>query len=136
MSTVYEVNGSELIKLAAERLKDKMKVPEYVSFVKSGVSRERVPQSPDFWYMRSASILRQVYLNGPVGVERLRSKYGSKKQHVVHHMHTEKAGGSIIRDALQALEEQGFVKKSKTGRTITPKGKSFLDKISSEMSKK
>lgn len=136
MSTVYEANGQELVKLAAERLKDKLKKPEYVSFVKSGASRERIPQSPDFWYERSASILRQVYLNGPVGVERLRSKYGSKKQHVVHRMHTKKAGGSIIRDALQSLEEQGFVKKTKTGRVITPKGKSFMDKISSEISKK
>ena len=134
MANVYEVNPQELIKAAAAKLKEVIKEPpEYMHFVKSGVSRERPPQDADFWYMRSASVLRQVYLNGPIGVSRLRVRYGSKKEHVVHRKHFMRAGGSIISDSLKALEDAGLVKKDQKGRTITPKGKSFLDKLSNSV---
>ena len=66
MANVYEVKAAELVKLASQRLKEKdMKKPAYVDFVKSGPSKERVPHEREFWFVRSASILRQVYLNGP-----------------------------------------------------------------------
>jgi small subunit ribosomal protein S19e len=82
---------------------------------------------------RSASILRQVYLNGPIGVSKLRTRYGSRKEHVVHRRHHIKSGGSIIRDSLQELEKLKFVKNTKEGRVIAPQGKSFLDKICKEV---
>ncbi|MDE1856942.1 MAG: 30S ribosomal protein S19e [Candidatus Micrarchaeota archaeon] len=135
MSNVYDVKSSELVKLAAQRLKDKIQKPEYMNYVKSGPSKERPPQDPDFWFVRSASILRQVYVNGPIGVSKLRTRYGSRKEHVVHRRHHMRAGGSIIRDAMQQLEKIKFVKNTKAGRVITPEGKSFLDKISSELAK-
>ncbi len=131
----YDVKASELIALAAERLKDKIKKPEYINYVKSGAGRDRPPESQDFWYVRNASILRQVYVNGPVGVSRLRTKYGNRKESVVHRKHHVKAGGSIIRDSFQALESIKFIKKTKSGRVITPEGKSFMDKISNEIIK-
>ncbi len=40
------------------------------------------------------------------------------------------AGGKNIRLMLQQLEKAGFVKKEKVGRTLTPKGRSLLDKAS------
>ena len=132
MANVLDVKGSTLVKLAAERLRGLMGKPDYVDYVKSGPNKERVPSDPDFWYMRSASILRQIYLNGPIGVERLRTRYGSRKEHSMHRRHHVKAGGSMIRDACQSLEKLNFVKNTKGGRVITPKGKSFLDKISRE----
>ena len=60
----------------AEALKQipEFQIPEWSLYVKSGVSRERVPSDPDFWYKRSASILRQLYIKGVVGVERLRNR--------------------------------------------------------------
>ena len=134
MSNVYEVNAADLVKVASQRLKEKsMKKPGYVDFVKSGPSKERVPHERDFWFTRSASILRQVYLNGPIGVSKLRTRYGSRKEHVVHKHHHMKAGGSIIRDSLIELEKLKLVKNTKEGRVITPQGKSFLDKISNEL---
>ena len=133
MANIFDVNASEVTRLAAERLKDKIKKPAYIDFVKSGPGRERVPQDQDFWYFRSASILRQVYINGPIGVSRLRTRYGNRKDHVVHRHHHVKAGGSIIRDSLQELERANFVKNTKAGRIITPRGKSFIDKICKEM---
>lgn len=135
MANIYDVKASEAIRLAAERLKDKMKKPVYIDFVKSGSGRERVPQDPNFWYIRSASVLRQVYINGPIGVSRLRTRYGNRKGGVVHRKHHAKAGGSIIREALQELEKLNYVKNTKAGRVITPAGRSFLDKISKEINK-
>ena len=133
MANVFDVKGSAVVKVAAEKLKDKIKKPAYIDYVKSGANKERTPNSPDFWYIRSASILRQVYLNGPIGVERLRTRYGSRKEHTMHRKHRMKAGGSIIRDSFQSLEKINFVKNTKAGRVITPQGKSFLDKISKEV---
>ena len=133
MANVFDVKGSALVRLAAERLKSMVDKPVYVDYVKSGANKERVPSDPDFWYVRSASILRQVYLNGPIGVEKLRTRYGSRKEHTMHRRHHVKAGGSIIRDACQSLEKANLVKNTKGGRVITPKGKSFLDKIAKEV---
>ncbi|HUC38727.1 MAG TPA: 30S ribosomal protein S19e [Candidatus Acidoferrum sp.] len=133
MANVFDVKGSAIVKVASERLKDKIKKPPYIEYVKSGANKERNPQDPDFWFMRSASILRQVYLNGPIGVQRLRTRYGSRKEHTVHRRHQMKAGGSIIRDSFQSLEKINFVKNTKAGRVITPQGKSFLDKIAKEV---
>jgi small subunit ribosomal protein S19e len=134
MANVYEVKSADLVKVAALRLKEKgLKKPGYVDFVKSGPSKERVPHDPDFWFTRSASILRQVYLNGPIGVSKLRTRYGGRKEHVVHRHHHMKAGGSIIRDSMIELERLKLVHNTKEGRVITPQGKSFLDKIANEL---
>ncbi len=134
MSNIFDVKGSDLVSQAAQQLKGKIKKPDYMNYVKSGANKERPPLDPDFWYVRSASILRQVYINGPVGVSKLRVRYGSAKGHSVHRKHHEEAGGSIIRDSLMALETINFVKKTKKGRVITPQGKSFLDKLSKSAS--
>ncbi len=135
MANALEVKGSELVKLAAARLKEKMKKPDYLNYAKSGADRERPPEDPDFYWVRSASILRQVYANGPVGVSKLRTRYGSRKEHRVHRHHHMQSGGSIIRDAFDGLEQLSLIKKTKRGRVITPQGKSFLDKLSKEIKK-
>ncbi len=135
MANVFDVKGSELVSVAAQRLKEKIKKPDYINYVKTGANKERPPLDPDFYFVRTASVLRQVYVNGPVGVSKLRTRYGGSKGHRVHRHHHMQAGGSIIRDAFQALETLDYVKKTKKGRVITAKGKSFLDKISKEMKK-
>jgi small subunit ribosomal protein S19e len=134
MASVFDVNGSALVHIAAEKLKGVIKEPPaYIFYVKSGANKERPPLQKDFWYLRSASILRQVYINGPVGTSRLRTRYGGRKQHVVHKQHAKRAGGSVIMDAFSALEAASLIKSTKEGRIITPKGKAFLDKISNEI---
>jgi small subunit ribosomal protein S19e len=136
MPNVYDVDPSALVNAAAIKLKDGLKKPDYINYVKSGAGRERQPADPDFWYVRGASILRQVYLNGPVGVSALKTRYGNRKRHKVTKHHHAKASGSIIRDELQQLEKLNYIKLVKGGRIITPAGKSFLDKIAKEISQK
>ncbi|MEM0201305.1 MAG: 30S ribosomal protein S19e [Candidatus Micrarchaeaceae archaeon] len=136
MSNVLEADGSKLIEKVAEKLKSSgVEKPDYLDYVKSGAGRERVPEDENFWYIRCASILRQTYLNGHIGVSRLRSKYSNRKKHVVHRRHSIRSGGSIITDAFTALEKIGYVKKTTSGREITPKGRSFLDKLAGEVIK-
>ncbi len=133
MSNVYEVKPSELVAAAANALKDKIKKKDYINYVKSGAGKERPPQQEGFWYTRSASLLRQIYINGPIGVQRLSTRYGSRKEHEVSRHHHVNAARGIIRDMLQELENAKLVKSAKGGRVITPQGKSFLDKIASQL---
>ena len=81
MTSVFELNSQEYNLKLAEALKSipEFKQPEWSLFVKSGTAKERPIDDEDFWYKRSASILRQIYKKGVVGVNRLRTKYGSKK---------------------------------------------------------
>ncbi len=134
MPNAYDVKASKLVIATAAKLKEMIQKPDYINYVKSGAHRERVPLSPDFWYMRGASILRQTYINGPIGVSRLRTRYGARKEHALHRKHHMKAGGSIIRDLFQSLESVDLVKKTKAGRVLTPKGRAFMDKIAKEIS--
>lgn len=106
--------------------------PEWVEFVKSSPNRQRPPADGEFWYKRSASILRQIYLRGIVGVERLRTRYGGRKDRGTRPPEFRKSGGKLIRTILQRAEQAGFVEKvkgKKSGRQLTDKGKVFLEKI-------
>ncbi|RLI86379.1 MAG: 30S ribosomal protein S19e [Archaeoglobales archaeon] len=135
MTTVYDVPAEMLIRKVAESLKgmQEFNPPEWAKFVKTGVHKERSPEQDDWWWMRVASIFRKVYINGPVGIERLRTAYGGRKNRGVKPEKFRKGSGSIIRKALQQLESAGFVTKTKEGRVVTPKGRSFLDKIAGEI---
>ncbi len=133
MATMYDVKPSELVSGAAEELKKtKIKIPDWAKVVKTGAGQERPPVGHNWWYMRAASILRKVSLRGPIGVSKLRSMYGTKKNRGVRPERFYRGSGKIVRVILQQLEAEGFVKKVEKGvhkgKIITPKGQSFLDK--------
>jgi len=139
MATMYDADPQELIQKAAEDLKknSEIKAPAWAPFVKTGMHKERPPVNGDWWYLRTASILRAIYKLGPVGVSKLRTKYGGKKNRGVKKEHFYKGSGSIVRKSLQQLEKAGLVKFVEKdihkGRIITPKGRAFLDKIASQI---
>ena len=137
---IYEMNDREYNLKLAEALKKvpEFKKPDWVEFVKSGPAKSRPVDDLDFWYKRAASILRQVYRKKIVGVNRLRTRYGSKKNRGVRPEEFRRAGGKIIRVILQQSDNAGFteiaknvkgVKGKKPGRQITDKGKLFLEEI-------
>jgi len=131
--SIYDKKPEDLINKAAEALKkvEAIKAPEWADFVKTSPARERMPIERDWWYKRAASVLRKIYLNGPIGVSRLRVKYGGKKNRGVRPEKYYRGSGNIIRKVLQQLEKAELVKQNegKKGRVVTDKGKSFLDKI-------
>ena len=135
MGKVYDIDASELIKKASNELKKskEVKMPVWANFVKTGVHKERPPIQNDWWYMRSASVLRSIYMLGPIGVSKLRKRYGGLKNRGHKPGHTYRASGKVIRVVLQQLEKEGLIKQVEKGvhkgRVATPKGKSFLDKL-------
>ncbi|HLC32011.1 MAG TPA: 40S ribosomal protein S19 [Candidatus Nanoarchaeia archaeon] len=106
--------------------------PEWVDFVKTGAHKARPNIDDEFWHKRAASVLRQIYINGSVGVQRLRTRYGGRKNLSVYPSHFKKSGGKIIRVLLQQADEAGLtekVKAKKGGRQLTVKGKQFLESL-------
>lgn len=130
MVSARDVEPQQLVEKTAEALKQDMQVPEWTRVVKTGANKQRPPEQKDWWYLRSASVLKQIYMDGPVGVEKLRSFYGGRKRRGHKPPHFRKAGGKVIRTILIDLEKLGYVtKKGKEGRAITPQGQKFLDQV-------
>ena len=136
MPTMYDVPVNDLIEEVANDLQKikEIKAPEWAVFVKTGVHKERPPKRQDWWYVRCAAVLRSVRKLGPVGVQKLRTKYGGRKRRGHKKEHFYKGSGNVLRKALQQLEAAGLIKKEeksiRKGRIITPKGVSIIDKAS------
>ncbi|MGB9954528.1 30S ribosomal protein S19e [Haloarcula marismortui] len=140
MATLYDVPPEELIEALTETLADEddIEAPDWAEYTKTGVDRELPPEQEDFWARRAASLLRKVAVDGPVGVNALRSEYSTSKQgttryRVRPHQKT-KGSGNIIRTALQQLEDAGYVETSENdGRRVTGEGRSLLDDTAGDL---
>lgn len=140
MASVNDIGHEKANQLLASELKkiDKITPPSWASFVKTGNHKERPPENPDWWFVRAASILKNIYNHGPVGVSKMRTRYGGKKDRGRKPERFAKASGNIIRKIVQQLESAELIKNSTTqhkGRMIAPRGQSLLDKISLTKSK-
>jgi len=137
LTTPHDVPASKLVEKLANFLKenvDEINPPPWASIVKTGTHVQRLPQDPDWWYTRCASLLRKIYVHGPIGVERLRAEYGGRKDYGVRPEHAAKASGAIIRKALQQLEAAGLMGTSKIGgRRVTNKGRKLLEELAEEL---
>ncbi len=132
MLTVHDADPEELIRAMAEQLEDEFEAieqPEWAQYAKTGVDRERPPQQEDWWYIRSAAVLRKLYVDGPLGTQRLRTVYGGKQRRGHQTEHAAKGSGKVIRTVLQQLEAAGLVEDTDgDGRAVTSDGQSFLDR--------
>lgn len=137
MTTVYDVPAQPLIDRIASEMEDQDAVqpPEWAPFVRTGADKERPPEQEGWWFTRTAAVLRKVYLEGPIGTERLASHYGGKRRTDVSPPEAVKGSRSIIRKVLQQLEEADLVEQpqNEDGRTVTPEGQSFLDDLSHQV---
>ncbi|MHB8052775.1 MAG: 30S ribosomal protein S19e [Methanoregula sp.] len=135
MTTVYDVPADHIIRRVAEELKKRKEIvpPAWAAFAKTGVHKEMPPEDPDWWFTRAAAVLRRVYVDGPLGVERMRSFYGGNKNRGSRPNAFRKGSGSVLRKALQQLEAAGLIIHDKTGRRVSPAGMAFLDNLSQEV---
>jgi len=137
--TPHDVPASKLIEKLAAYLKENVETinpPTWANAVKTGAHAQKQPQNPDWWYIRCASLLRKIYVHGPIGIEKLRADYGGRKDFGVKPEHVVKAGGTIIRKALQQLEAAGLIETLKPkGRRITREGRKLLQEITEELYK-
>lgn len=141
MTTAHDITPDELITALADELKNNVKFPrpDWSLNVKTGAHKERAPEDPDWWWMRSASVLRKLYVDGPTGSRKLKVEYGGRKNRGRRPEEFRKAGGKILRVILQQFDEIGFTikdDKKKKGRLLTSKGRSFIDKIASKLAQK
>ena len=137
MAKIFDVPADELISKLSEQLKKDKKInpPSWSSFVKTGTHAEKMPQNKDWWYTRCASLVRKVYLHGPIGISDLKSYYGGRKRIGYNLDHHKDAGGAIIRKALQQLESAGYIDKKSKGRMISNEGMKRVDRLSTEIFK-
>ena len=78
MVTVYDVPAEQLILKTAQKLKENPNIvpPEWAEYVKTGRHTEKAPSQDDWWYTRAASIMRKLYVKGPMGSSKLAAEYG------------------------------------------------------------
>ena len=136
MAKVYDVPPDELISKLTEILKtEDIPAPAWTVFVKTGAHADKPPQKSDWWYTRCASILRKIYLHGPLTVNDLRTIYGDGKRKMYYGArHHRDASGAIIRNAIHGLEKLGYLEKvEKKGSVVTRQGMQKLDKLSTEI---
>ena len=119
MGNVRTIEPGKYNTLLAEALKkvEEFKKPEWVDFVKTGTNKQRPTIEENFWFKRAASVLRQIYIQGIVGVERLRTRYGGRKDRGMKPPKFVKGGGKIIRIILQQAESAGLVEKIKSKKS-------------------
>lgn len=111
------------------------KVPEWTDLVKTGSNKQMPPMKSNWYFIRVASIARQVYLHPGASVESLRNRYGQNTNNGSAPFHHGKASGKIIRSALHTLVEIGWATKTEEGHVISSKGQKQLDLLAQEVAK-
>ena len=139
MTTHCDVPGEHLVGALANSLKsvDAIQPPDWSNFVKTSMHKEKSPTQPDWWYFRTASVLRKIGVNGPIGTERLSRHYSGARDRGSKPNRSSNGSRKVLRLIMQQLEIAGFIEKSKKGgRGLTPKGQSVLDNTAFDVKKK
>lgn len=140
-SIIKEVDPKKFIEVGKEELKKIKEIspPNWSFYSKTGSHRMNPPSQEDWWYVRVASMIRKIGLNQPLGVSRLRTYYGGRKERGHKPERFRKAGGNAIRKIFQQLEKAGLIKTKneglKRGRYLTEKGQELIKKVISEAKK-
>jgi len=127
---IMDVPATYVIEETAQKLKTEMEEPIFAPYVKTGMHRERAPQREDWFFVRMASILYRAHKWEVIGTERLRSYYGGRRNRGLKKEHQYKAGGKVIRLAVQKLEKAGYLEKAQPkGRKVSVKGFKLLNEM-------
>jgi small subunit ribosomal protein S19e len=136
---VRSVEAERLIERVAAYLKanTSVKPPAWAMFAKTSVAREEPPKNPDWWFVRAASMLRKLYLRGPIGVSRMRKFYGGRHRPGMSPPYFARGSGAVVRKILQQLEGAGLVATvPRKGRVLTPAGKKVLEQAAKALAGK
>ena len=138
MTHPTDVPAAALLPRLATELKSRNAVspPPWAAFVKTGVHKQRAPVDPDWWYLRSASVLRKIYLKRAIGVTRLSAEYGGKRDRGSAPYHARNGSRAVTREIVQQLEKAGLLQPFKArGRRVTASGQKLLDTVSRDLLK-
>merc|ERR1711910_287406 len=134
-ATVKDVDPQVFVRAFAAHLKkSKLKVPEFVTIVKTSKAHELGPTDPDWFYVRAASVARHVYLRPNVGVGAVRKIYGGAKRNGTRPSHFCLSSSNVSRKVLQSLEGIKMVTKDVNGgRSIAPTGRRDMDRVAGQL---
>ncbi|OMJ95772.1 hypothetical protein SteCoe_851 [Stentor coeruleus] len=140
---VKDVSASAFISEYAAYLKrtDKITIPSWVDYVKTGSGKQLAPYDKDWLYIRAAALARKVYLRPNIGVGALKKEFGCSKNYGTTPCHFVQGSGKIIRYLMKELEDKGIIETVKDedndqrtiGRKITQKGQQELDSIARQI---
>ncbi|CAJ1406886.1 unnamed protein product [Effrenium voratum] len=130
--TVKDVEPDKFIKAFSQHLKrqGRFELPKWADVVKTSKSKELPPYDPDWLYVRTASMVRKVYIRKGMGVGAFRKVYGGQQRRGTCTNKFVKSSGKLARYILQQLEEMGLVEQDEEGgRMITKEGQRELDTV-------
>jgi len=134
--TVRDISAPAFIKAYAAHLKKTnwLKVPDWVDIVKTGHFKELCPNDPDWFYVRTASVARKIYLRGGTGIGALKKVYGGSFRRGPRPPVFCTGSGKIARYIVQQLRQIGVVEDlviagKISGRKISREGQKDLDRI-------
>jgi len=132
IATVKDVPHGKFIEAFAQHLKrqGRFEIPKWGDVVKTGKHKELAPYDPDWLYVRTAAIVRKIYIRGGSGVGGFRKVFGGQRRRGTCKKIFSVASGKHIRYILQQLEEMGLVEQDEDGgRKITKEGQRELDTV-------
>ncbi len=138
MTTYHDVPADLLIGELSARLSevDSINPPEWSKIVKTGTHRERPPAQDNWWYIRSAAVLRKVGKLGPIGANHMAQHYGGPKDRGVKPNRAVAGSRNISRTVMQQLTTAGLIQSKMNlsgtvnhGKVLTPAGQKMLDSV-------
>ena len=138
MTTYHDVPADLLIGELSARLSevDSINPPEWSKIVKTGTHRERPPVQDNWWYIRSAAVLRKVGKLGPIGANHMAQHFGGPKDRGVKPNRAVAGSRNISRTVMQQLTTAGLIQSKMSlsgtvnhGKVLTPAGQKMLDSV-------
>ena len=137
---MIESDKQKIIEVLAKKLEGKLHAPDWASFVKTSHGKQRPPSQKNWWSVRAASILLKIQKLGPVGVSKLSTKYGTRKDRGVKPEKFARGSRNLIRKILQQLESNKYIEQTTIGvhkgRVTTKAGNALITEASKEASKR
>ena len=142
MTTYHDVPADLLIGELSARLSEMEAIspPEWSSIVKTGTHRERPPTQDNWWFIRSAAILRKVGKLGPIGANHMAQHFGGPKDRGVKPNRAVAGSRNISRTIMQQLFNAGLIESKMNvagnvnhGKVLTPEGQSLLDSVAHDV---
>ena len=142
MTTYHDVPADLLIGELSARLAEMEAInpPEWSAIVKTGTHRERPPSQDNWWYIRSAAILRKVGKLGPIGANHMAQHFGGPKDRGVKPNRAVAGSRNISRTVMQQLLHAGLIESKMNaagnvnfGKVLTPAGQSLLDSVAHQV---
>ena len=134
---VREVPAADFVNALAKYFEEShvISAPDWADLVKTGYLKQMPPCNANWWYVRAASIARQIFMNHSASVSGLSFRYGANENPGSSPKHHEVASRKVIRVILQQLEKAGLVETTEKGRVMTGKGAKTLNTVANEFSK-